>query len=296
MVDFLTDAGARADIYGPQSRRLSFYDAVIHFSTHGGGEALLRDIKGAGKPIILIPNFNFFDLKHKSVDVVQRHLDLADVIILRTEVERELCQNNFLVSGKSILIVPPGIAGGFGKPAEQALFQSAYSVNEFILWVGQLAEHKRQMETIAALKNIAIPLIFVGGYADRSYYDKCRAISGDNVRFLPHMLPASEILRSAMQSCSLYLELGDDAPGFSALEAALAGSPLLLRDHPWSRELLGDEPTYVSGDSFEVLEQIVQTKLSQASSRIIGAKEWAEYVQPNPTIKMLSILSERIKN
>ncbi|MCM2458016.1 glycosyltransferase family 4 protein [Rhizobium sp. CG4] len=293
--EFLNDVGARAEIYGPQSKRLGFYDAVIHFSTHGGGEGLLRDIKAAGKPIILVPNFNFFDLDHKSIDVVQRHLDLADIVVLRTQVEYELCQRNFVVPGGKITIVPPGIASGFGRPAEDGLFQAAYGMNEFILWVGQLAEHKRQLETIVALKNVSVPLVFIGGYADRTYYETCRAMAGDNVRFLPYMLPASEILRSAMQSCSLYLELGDDAPGFSVLEAALAGSPLLLRDHPWSRELLGDIPTYLPSNPFDCLLETVLEKTSGVSAQIRDADKWKRYIQPNPTIEMLDLISDFLK-
>lgn len=68
------------------------------------------------------------------------------------------------------------------------------------------------------------------------------------MRFLPYLQPASEIIRSAMQSCDAFLELGTDFPGHSALEAALAGAPLALREHRWTRELLGNEVTYITED------------------------------------------------
>lgn len=291
LAEFINDAGARADIYGPHSKRLSFYDAVIHFSTHGGGEDLLREVNAAGKPIILIPNFNFFDQGHHAHAVVQRHLDLAEVIVLRTEVERELCQTSFRVESTKLAVIPPGIAPTFDKQAEPGLFQSAYGLESFVLWVGQLAEHKRQLEAIEALSNFDVPLVLIGGYADKLYYDKCRAAAGESVRFLPYVQPASEILRSAMQSCSLYLELGDDYPGFSALEAALAGAPLVLTEHPWSREIFGDSPTYVDPTSLKDLGQILATCVAQSQRGKLKTRMRDRHLQPRPTSTLLDLIS-----
>ncbi|NTG62306.1 glycosyltransferase family 4 protein [Agrobacterium rhizogenes] len=290
LADYINDVGGRADLYGPNSRRLSTYDAVIHFSAHGGGERLLSEIKAAGKPIVLIPNFNFFDQQHSAHDIVQRHLDLADLVILRTNAEKELCQRNFAVSAAKIAVVPAGIAPGFGKPAEERLFQSAYGLDQYILWVGQIAEHKRQLEVITALRDIDIPLVFVGGYADKHYYDKCRAAAGENVRFLPYMQPASEILRSAMQSCAVYLELGDDYPGFSALEAALAGSPMVLNDHPWSRETFGDLPVYVDMLTSEALQNAIATAISSGAREQLTQKMRRLHLQPGPTKQLLELI------
>ncbi|NTG09359.1 glycosyltransferase family 4 protein [Agrobacterium rhizogenes] len=294
LAEYINDVGVRADLYGPNSRRLSAYDAVIHFSAHGGGEGLLQDIKAAGKPIALIPNFNFFDQQHKANDVVQRHLDLADLVILRTNVEKDLCQKNFVIANGKIAVVPPGIAPRFGKPAEEGLFQSAYGLDRYILWVGQIAEHKRQLETIEALKGINIPLVFVGGYADKRYYDQCRAAAGDDVRFLPYMQPASEILRSAMQSCSVYLELGDDAPGFSSLEAALAGSPMVLNDHPWSREMFGSLPIYVEANNPAAIRAAVTTALDTRTRNQLTEEMRSRHLQPGPTRHLLELLKSKV--
>ncbi|GES43171.1 hypothetical protein RsS62_24230 [Rhizobium dioscoreae] len=289
LAEYINDVGVRADLYGPNSRRLSAYDAVIHFSAHGGGEDLLRDVKAAGKRIVLIPNFNFFDRQHKAHDVVQRHLDLADLVILRANAEKVVCLENFSIDSSKIIVVPAGIDPSFSKPAEAGLFQSAYGIDRYILWVGQIAEHKRQLETIEALRNFEIPLVFIGGYADKHYYDKCRAAADDNVRFLPYVQPASEILRSAMQSCSVYLELGDDYPGFSAIEAALAGAPLVLADHSWSREIFGDEPTYLDGFSSEALRNAIHMATQKQKGGLV-ARIKQHYVQPLPTKTLLALL------
>jgi glycosyltransferase involved in cell wall biosynthesis len=294
LADFINDAGARVDLYGPTSRRLSFYDVVIHFSTHGGGESLLREIKAAGKPLVLIPNFNFFDKTHQSRDVVQRHLDLADLVVLRTHVERELCQADFQVSSDKLIVIPPGIAPAFDKPAEPGLFQSAYGLEDYVLWVGQLAEHKRQLEAIEALGDFDLPLVLIGGYSDKAYYERCKAAASENVRFLPYLQPASEILRSAMQSCCVYLELGDDYPGFSALEAALTGAPLVLAEHPWSREIFGSDPTYIQNISRDGLRETLASCVGLRNKGNLTEKMRTQHLQPKPTQALLASISKKI--
>ncbi|MCC4118933.1 hypothetical protein LLG90_26650, partial [Aromatoleum toluclasticum] len=42
IADGLRQCGFIADILGPYSRPLEFYDVVLHFSVHGGGLSLLR--------------------------------------------------------------------------------------------------------------------------------------------------------------------------------------------------------------------------------------------------------------
>lgn len=295
LAEFLSDCGARADIYGPNSRRLSTYDVVIHFSTHGGGEGLLADIQAAGKPIVLFPNFDFFDENHKSKDVVKRHLDLADLIVLRTQVERALCEGTFAVDPAKLAVIPPGITPAFGKPAEEGLFQSAYGMQDYVLWVGQLAEHKRQLEAIETLSDLGLPLVLIGGYADKRYYEQCKAAAGDNVRFLPYVQPASEILRSAMQSCSAYLELGDDYPGSSAIEAALAGRPMVLNEHPWSREIFGDAPVYVAPGRFEMLHAAILDAIKGGASQNLAEQIKAHHLQPNPTKQLLHLITAKLQ-
>lgn len=290
LAEFMSDCGVRADVYGPNSRRLSTYDVVVHFSTHGGGEGLLSDIKSAGKPIVLIPNFNFFDRSHPSKDIVQRHLDLADIVVLRTRVEEDLCESNFAISRNKLAVIPPGIPGSFDKPADRGLFQSAYGLEKYVLWVGQLAQHKRQKEAIEALAELSLPLVIIGGYSDKQYFEQCRASSRGNVRFLPYVQPASEILRSALQSCSAYVELGDDYPGFSAIEAALTGAPMVLNDHPWTREIFGDFPTYTPPNSWGQLRETVEHAARNSRITDLALFTRQNYLQPKPTAQLIQLI------
>ncbi len=290
LVDFIDDLGLRADLYGPTSRPLKFYDAVIHFSAHGGGEQLLGEIKASGIPIVLIPNFNFFDVNHAARDVVQRHLDLADRVIIRTNAERDLCLRNFSVDPARVVVVPAGISDRYAKPVEDNLFRSAYALERFILSVGQIETGKQQLRIIEALSTHELPLVFIGGHSDKAYFEQCRRTANDRARFLPYLQPGSDILRSALQSCDAYIELGQDYPGFSALEAALAGRPLVLNDHPWSREVLGDAPYYVGDDRPETVRAAMQNALQSKDQGATVERVRARHVQPGPTRQLLEVV------
>jgi glycosyltransferase involved in cell wall biosynthesis len=286
LAEYMSENGVRADYYGHTSRPLRQYDAVVHFSTFGGGEGLLRSIRDAGKPIILLPNYNFFNPASTSRQVVQAHFDLSDLIVVRTHVESELCKSSFEVEDRKLVTVPPGINPSFGKMFSDDLFRSAYGFEHFILWVGALEEAKQQLQAIEALNDYEIPLIFIGGYRNRSYFEKCKAAASDHVRFLPYLQPGSDIIRSAMQSCDVYLELGVDFPGHSAIEAGLAGAPLVLHEHPWSRELLGDEVTYIAADNSGIREGIASA-LDNKKRGLLVDQIKQRLVQPDSTARLI---------
>ncbi|WP_415914755.1 mannosyltransferase [Rhodopseudomonas palustris] len=288
LAEYMSENGVRADFYGPTSRPLRYYDAVVHFSAVGGGEGLLRNIRDSGKPIILLPNYNFFSPAPESLAVVQEHFDLADLIVLRTFVEAELCKATFKVDEAKLVVVQPGINPSFAKPVADDLFRSAYGVDRFVLWVGALDEAKQQLQAIEALNEFAVPLIFIGGYRDRGYFEKCKAAASENIRFLPYLQPGSEIIRSAMQSCNVFLELGVDFPGHSAIEAGLAGAPLVLREHPWSRELLGDDVRYISDDAPAAIREAVSEVLAHGKRGLLVDRIKRGLVQPDSTARLIA--------
>jgi glycosyltransferase involved in cell wall biosynthesis len=288
LAEYMSENGVRADFYGPTSRPLRHYDAVVHFSAFGGGEDLLRTVRLAGKPIILLPNYNFFNPAPNSLPVVQEHLDLADLVILRTQVESDLCKDIFTVDERKLAVVPPGINPAFARPVRDNLFREAYGLDRFVLWVGALDEAKQQRLAIEALRDADIPLIFIGGYRDRAYFEACKAAASERMRFLPYLQPASEIIRSAMQSCDAFLELGTDFPGHSALEAALAGAPLALREHRWTRELLGDEVTYITEDGPQAIRDGVVQAMAAGRRGLLVDRVKQNLVQPQATGRLIS--------
>src|SRR5690606_33759861 len=92
IADGLRQCGFIADIYGPYSRPLEFYDVVLHFSVHDGGQALLRTVKSFGKPVVLWPNLWARKEDKVAVEVIREHVALADLVAFKSQAEKK----NFL--------------------------------------------------------------------------------------------------------------------------------------------------------------------------------------------------------
>ncbi|MEP2944632.1 MAG: glycosyltransferase [Lentilitoribacter sp.] len=239
------DLGVQADIYSHLSRPLNTYDVVLHFSVHGGGEAMLEAVKSANKPIVILPNFDFLSDDKSAYGIVKRHLDLADLIVLRTEVEKSICVENYNIEPDKIAVIKISVDPIYSRQTPPQIFKEAYDIGNFVLWVGKITEHKRQLETIEMLTGSDINLVFIGGCQDKELLQKCRSIASENMRFLGNMSPASEMLNAAYNECSAYLELGDDHPGHSAIEAYVSGCPLILKKGKWSQEYFGSDAVYL---------------------------------------------------
>lgn len=285
--------GMQADIYGSASQPLSQYDLVLHFSAHGGGEALLQQVKDAGKPVVLLPNLALNQIHDGDRPVIERHFALADRIVFRTACESAAAQTSFGLSPDVVRTVPLAVDPCFGEQADEHIFPVVYGgERDYLLWVGILEERKNQLQVIEALKDLDMAVIFVGAYRDRAYYEACQKAAPAHFKFVPHLTSKSEALRSAYQNCRAYMELPGEPPGLSALEAGLAGAPLLLTDCDWSREYFGDDAVLVDSTSPDAIRKGVQAVLQRSRSTTLSDRIRANYVAPKPLEGLLEIFAE----
>jgi glycosyltransferase involved in cell wall biosynthesis len=170
------------------------------------------------------------------------------------------------------------------------MFKVIYGVDEYILWLGIIEQNKNQLFCIEALKDIDTPVVFLGNYRDRTYYEACRKAAPKHFKFLPSMPAKSEILRSALQNCKLYLEAPLEPPGHSSLEAGLAGVPLVLSDDAWSREQFRDSVVYVDPKSSESIFKGVEMALGKGNDSSIAGHIRRRHLYPQclePLIRVL---------
>jgi len=261
IADGLRQCGFIADIYGPYSRPLEFYDVVLHFSVQGGGLDLLRTVKAHGKPIVLWPNFWAHKQDDASVVAIREHVALADLVTFKSQAEKR----NFLglveVPETRIVACKAVADMSYLKPVPRELFPELYGVNNYALWIGLIEERKNQHSIIGPLRELGIPLVLVGNYRERTYYDICRREGGDGVIFIDSLPQRSEIVRSAFQNARFYVELSLEPAGLSALDAGLSGCRLLLSDSDWSREHFLDYAEYVDPLSTDSISAGVQRVL-----------------------------------
>lgn len=290
LADSLKQHGLIVDIYGPYSRSLDNYDAVLHFSVHGGGLDLLREIKAAGKPIALWPNLWIRDTDPVPVELVNAHVDLADIVIFKSAAEqRHFGERCHLPQDKARRVVT-GADAAYKRRAPAGLFKSLYGVDRYAIWFGVIEPNKNQLAAIRVLREKGIPLVLVGNSRGDTYYKQCRAAAGDDVLFIRSLPQKSEIVRSALQEALFYIEVPYEPPGLSSIEAALAGCRLLLSDSAWSREHFGESAVYADPGSDEAIARAVDQVLAASDDKGKLAASLDRFCLPEALDPLIAIL------
>lgn len=259
--------GFRVDLYGPTSQPLQFYDTVLHFSIAQSGLSLFRELKSSAKRIVLVPNVWWAETPN---DADRRNAEeyfrLADQIIFKSISELNNVRQYVTVPEGKDVLCPWGVDRCYSEPVDPVLFKSLYELDRYALWVGIIEPRKNQLTAIHALTDLDIPLVFVGDYRDRRYYEACRSSAPDHFKFIPYLQAKSEVLRSAFQNCDVYLEVPLEPAGMSAMEAYIAGRKMVLSDGPWTQEQFGDEVVSVDPRSETAIADAVSRTLSPAFS------------------------------
>jgi glycosyltransferase involved in cell wall biosynthesis len=253
--------GFIADIYGPFSRDIEDYDVVYHFSVHAGGLDLLRKVRDHGLRIILSPNVYLDENFTEDIPIIQSHVDLADVIVFKSSAEKENFTKHFEVRDDRVEIVPQAIDESILQRAPEGLFKELYNVDKFCVTFGLIDRNKNQLNVIKAVREFGIPLVVIGKYRDKNYYDSCLGEAPDNFIFIDSLYYHSDVMRSALQEASFFIETSKEPAGISAIEAGLSGCKMVLSDSNWSREHFGLHPSYVNSDSISSIVSGVKSVL-----------------------------------
>ncbi len=286
-----------ADIYGSSSRPLHRYDAVLHFSVHGEGLPIVRRAKEADKPLILWPNvwWTQAPLEHE-IQLVNEFFRHADRIAFKSRAEYENILRYISFDIRKAVFVPWGVNPAYGEPLKKNVFGSLYRVSDYILWVGVIEERKNQINAVRALRDFGKSVVFIGDHRNSDYFASCSSEASDNIMFLPFMPPASPILVSAVRECAVFLETSLEPAGLSALEAAVAGRPLVLSDDAWTREEFGDEATLVDPLSPASIRRGVELALKPKSFANLSAKIKSKHLLPNSLSSLADALSDLLSN
>jgi len=289
----LRKLGLVADVYSPYSCSLFDYDVVLHFSLHPGGLDLLKEVRAAGKRVILWPNLWLEPGHQEDVgNTANSFLELADFVVVKSESERAVLESIVQLDPEIVITIPTGVDPYYRQSAPSRLFRQSYGVDEFLLWVGIIEPCKNQLRTIEALSAMKMPLFFIGNYRDEEYYKACKKAASEHVRFLPPMSHKSDVLRSAVQECRLYLEPAFEPPGKSVLEAAMAGANIMVSDSAWAREHFNGLATYVDPSSRHSILEGVQEALEKPACPALADQIALKHSLPDvlkPLVDLLSV-------
>lgn len=296
VADSLKRKGLIADIYGPYSRPLDSYDVVLHFSVHGGGLELLKEINSAGIPIVLWPNLWMRNNSNVPFDLVNSHIELANTVLFKSAAEEMHFRRFFSLPPEKTHRVTAGADAAYLRRAPEGLFKGLYGlVDDYAIWFGVIEPNKNQLAAIRVLRDKGIPLVLVGKHRDKQYYAQCREAAGEGVLFIDGLPQKSEIVRSALQDALFYIEVSHEPPGLSAIEAGLSGCKLLLSDSAWAREHFGDLALYANPSSDEDIAQAVDATMAQAHDASELTDRLKKLCLPDAIDPLIDILRSVVK-
>ncbi|MBV6459353.1 MAG: hypothetical protein HONBIEJF_02499 [Fimbriimonadaceae bacterium] len=163
--------------------------------------------------------------------------------------------------------VPNGVEERFANGDAEA-FRSHYGISgPFVLHCGRFEIRKNQWRLINALRDEDIQVVFIGEPTVEAYYRMCRSFASDRVRFLDPIPNDSPLLAGAYAACSVFaLPSTREILSLAALEAAMAGKPLVLGNTWGASEHFDGFATFVDPRSIPELRAAVMQALKRGDS------------------------------
>lgn len=150
-----------------------------------------------------------------------------------------------------IHVVPNGVETRFAQ-ADPGRFRASTGLTDpFVLYVGRVEPRKNVLGLIRAVRSLGHPIVVVGDTVPghERYGEACRRAGRSLLRWIPRTDHADPLLASAYAAARVFaLPSWFETPGLAALEAALAGCPVVITPHGCTREYFGDRVRYARPD------------------------------------------------
>lgn len=174
-------------------------------------------------------------------------LNFADMVVASSHTEASHLQRIFGVPWKKLRVIPVGVSESFAE-ASKELFLKRYGFEDFIICVGRVEPRKNQLGLLRATKDLGVPVVIIGDYSvEPEYYQRCLKVEHPNVYFLGRIEHNHPILKSAYAASRiLAMPSTVEYPGLVAMEAALAGSRLVVTKFGNTKEYFGENAIYVN--------------------------------------------------
>jgi len=177
-------------------------------------------------------------------------LRVADIILPNSRAEGDQLVRWFGADLGKIRAVPNGVEERFAH-ADPTAFRQAYGPGEFVLYVGRIEPRKNVLGLVEGVRPTGLPLVLIGDALPgcEGYAARCRRAGAGFLRWLPRVDHDDPMLESAYAAARvLALPSWFETPGLVALEAALAGTAVVITPHGCTREYFGDRVEYARPD------------------------------------------------
>jgi len=143
--------------------------------------------------------------------------------------------------------------------ADGTEFFEKFGLRDYVLCIGRIEWRKNQLMLAYALKDLDIPLVFIGKEMDPGYASLVRSFAGKNAHFIGEIEHADSLLASAYAGAKVFcLPSWSEGAPISALEAAAAGVPMVLSNRSGEIEYFGDAAWYCDPmDPSDIKEKVL---------------------------------------
>jgi glycosyltransferase involved in cell wall biosynthesis len=156
----------------------------------------------------------------------------------------------FGVAGRRIHVVPNGVSPRFAA-ATPDHFHARFAADDFVLYAGRIEPRKNVLGLVRAVRSIGRRLVVIGAAppGHEGYARACRKAGENSVRWLGAREHDDPLLASAYAAARVFaLPSWFETPGLAALEAALAGTAVVITPFGSTREYFGDRVAYARPD------------------------------------------------
>jgi len=209
-------------------------------------------------------------------------LALCERILPNSHAEARQLTALFGVNPERLAVVPNGVLSTF-RGACPALFRERFGDGEFALFVGRVEPRKNTLGLIRAVRSLRLRLVVLGEAPPecRTYHERCRAEGGDAVAWLASTDHEDPLLASAYAAARvLALPSWFETPGLAALEAALAGTAVVITPFGSTREYFGDRVLYARPDRLGEIKSAIARGWSAGPDPRLAGFVAAHYLWP----------------
>lgn len=185
------------------------------------------------------------------LDWRSRLLNTCDLILPNSRAEAKQLVTLFGGDAGRIHVVPNGVEPRFAA-ADPGHFHDRYGDEPFVLYTGRIEPRKNVLGLVRAIKRCGLYRLTVIGDpvpGHEAYAAQCRREGRSRVRWLPRVDHDDPLLASAYAAARVFaLPSWFETPGLAALEAALAGCPIVITPYGCTREYFDDLARYARPD------------------------------------------------
>lgn len=289
----LSKMGLDINRHDPWAKNLADADLVHFFSCMGGSTHFCNYVRDQSLPLIISASLWLTNdtLHLYPTNDIRQQLQTASAIVTNGDLESERIQTLLDLPDARFVTVRNGFDAIFSKRENPKTFREHFGIQgEFLLNVGNIEPRKNQLALVRAAKAIDLPLVIIGHVRDRDYAETCFREGSSRIRYVGPLDHYSILLRSAYAACKVFcLPSTLETPGLAALEAAAAGTPLVITREGTTREYFADLAHYVDPhDEGDIVKQITSALNTPATGELAAHVAqhftWDQAVSPLVTL------------